>query len=66
MKAGASKQVTVKPVTVKPEDAYGPLHTEAFSKTKKEQLPQDALTAGATLQGLSANSKIILTCSKIN
>lgn len=38
-----------KKVTVKPEDAYGPIDPRAFQEVPKEKLPADALKVGAML-----------------
>jgi FKBP-type peptidyl-prolyl cis-trans isomerase SlyD len=44
MKAGTEKKVTVKP-----EDAYGPVDPTAVREVPKENIPADSLKAGATL-----------------
>ncbi|HXG50638.1 MAG TPA: peptidylprolyl isomerase [candidate division Zixibacteria bacterium] len=44
MKVGAEKKITVKP-----EDAYGPVHKEAFREVPKERIPPEALKVGAEL-----------------
>jgi FKBP-type peptidyl-prolyl cis-trans isomerase SlyD len=44
MPVGAEKKVTVKP-----EDAYGPVDGTAFREIAKEQLPPDALKVGTIL-----------------
>jgi FKBP-type peptidyl-prolyl cis-trans isomerase SlyD len=46
MKVGGEKSVTVKP-----EDAYGPLKKDAFQEIPKEKLPASALKVGAMLTG---------------
>jgi len=38
-----------KKVTVKPEDAYGPIEPRAFQEVPKEKLPADALKVGTML-----------------
>ena len=38
-----------KKITVKPEDAYGPVDPSAFREVPKEQLPPEALKAGTML-----------------
>jgi len=55
MKVGESKQVTVKP-----EDAYGPVNKDAVSEIKKEQIPKDALKVGAVLQGQNPDGQVII------
>ena len=55
MKIGDSKQVTVKP-----EDAYGPVNKDAVSEIKKDQIPQDALKIGAVLQGQNPDGQVII------
>ncbi len=46
MKVGSEKNVTVKP-----EDAYGPISPNAFQEIPKEKIPANALKVGAVLQG---------------
>ncbi len=46
MKAGGEKNVTVKP-----EDAYGPVNKNAFQEIPKDKLPPNGLKVGAILQG---------------
>ncbi len=46
MRIGESKQVTIKP-----EEGYGAVNPKDFIEVKKEQVPQDALTVGAQLEG---------------
>jgi FKBP-type peptidyl-prolyl cis-trans isomerase SlyD len=46
MKVGSEKNVTVKP-----EDAYGPVNPNAFQEIPKEKIPPNALKVGAVLQG---------------
>jgi len=43
------------------EYACGYLNKDAISKIQKVQLPQEVLTVGATIQGRSADDKIIRT-----
>lgn len=38
-----------KKVTVKPEDAYGPVNPQAFQEIPKDKLPPEALKVGAVL-----------------
>jgi FKBP-type peptidyl-prolyl cis-trans isomerase SlyD len=40
-----------KHVTVKPEDAYGPVNKNAFQELPKEKIPPDGLKVGAMLTG---------------
>jgi FKBP-type peptidyl-prolyl cis-trans isomerase 2 len=44
MAVGAEKKVTVKP-----EDAYGPVNPQAFQEVPKDKLPPDALKVGIVL-----------------
>lgn len=44
MVVGAEKKVTVKP-----EDAYGPVNPQAFQEVPKDKLPPDALKVGIVL-----------------
>jgi FKBP-type peptidyl-prolyl cis-trans isomerase SlyD len=46
MRIGESKQVTIKP-----EEGYGAVNPKDFVEVKKEEVPQDALTVGAQLEG---------------
>lgn len=46
MKVGGEKNVTVKP-----EDAYGPVNKNAFQEIPREKLPPNGLKIGAILQG---------------
>jgi FKBP-type peptidyl-prolyl cis-trans isomerase SlyD len=46
MRIGESKQVTIKP-----EEGYGAANPKDFVEVKKEEVPQDALTVGAQLEG---------------
>ncbi len=46
MRIGESKQVTIKP-----EEGYGAVNPKDFVEVKNEQVPQDALTVGAQLEG---------------
>jgi FKBP-type peptidyl-prolyl cis-trans isomerase 2 len=46
MKVGGEKHVTVKP-----EDAYGPVNKNAFQEVSKEKIPADGLKVGAMLTG---------------
>lgn len=44
MPVGAEKKVTIKP-----EDAYGPINPQAFQEVPKEKLPPEALKVGTVL-----------------
>ncbi len=55
MKTGDSKQVTVKP-----ENAYGPVNKDAVSEIKKDQIPQDSLKIGTVLQGQNPDGQVII------
>ena len=55
MKIGDSKQVTVKP-----EDAYGPVNDAAVSEIEKSQIPGDSLKVGTVLQGQSPDGRVII------
>jgi FKBP-type peptidyl-prolyl cis-trans isomerase SlyD len=55
MKIGDSKQVTVKP-----EDAYGPVNKNAVSEIEKDQIPQDSLKVGTVLQGQNPDGQVII------
>lgn len=46
MKVGGEKNVTVKP-----EDAYGPVNKAGFQEIPKDKLPPNGLKVGAVLQG---------------
>jgi FKBP-type peptidyl-prolyl cis-trans isomerase SlyD len=46
MKIGGEKQVTVKP-----EDAYGPVNKNAFQEIARERVPANGLKVGAILNG---------------
>jgi len=46
MKVGSEKNVTVKP-----EDAYGPVNPAAVQEIPKDKIPPNALKVGAVLQG---------------
>jgi FKBP-type peptidyl-prolyl cis-trans isomerase 2 len=52
MKVGESKQVTVPP-----EEGYGTVDKEAFVEVAKDQIPPDAQTVGAQLQGQNASGQ---------
>jgi FKBP-type peptidyl-prolyl cis-trans isomerase SlyD len=52
MKIGESKQVAVPP-----EDGYGTVSKEAFLEVAKDQIPPDAQTVGAQLQGQNASGQ---------
>ena len=54
MKVGGEKHVTVKP-----EDAYGPINKSAFQEVPKENLPANALKVGAVLAAKSPEGMVI-------
>jgi FKBP-type peptidyl-prolyl cis-trans isomerase SlyD len=54
MKIGDSKEVSVKP-----EDAYGPVNEAAFREVEKTVVPEDALKVDARLQGRDANGQAV-------
>lgn len=54
MKVGGQKNVTVKP-----EDAYGPINTKAFEEVPKEKLPPDGLKVGAILAAKSLDGQVM-------
>lgn len=54
MKVGGQKNVTVKP-----EDAYGPINTKAFEEVPKEKLPPDGLKVGAILAAKSPDGQVM-------
>ena len=54
MKVGAEKHVTVKP-----EDAYGPINKNAFQEVPKEKLPPNGLKVGAVIQAKSAEGQVM-------
>ena len=53
MKVGGEKHVTVKP-----EDAYGPINKNAFQEVPKEKLPPDSLKVGTILALKSPNGQV--------
>jgi len=55
MKVGSEKNVTVKP-----EDAYGPVNPNAVQEIPKEKLPPNALKVGAVLQGQDGQGHAML------
>jgi FKBP-type peptidyl-prolyl cis-trans isomerase SlyD len=55
MKVGDSKQVTVKP-----EDAYGPVNKDAVSEIEKDQIPKDSIKVGTVLQGQSPDGRVLI------
>jgi FKBP-type peptidyl-prolyl cis-trans isomerase SlyD len=55
MKVGGEKNVTVKP-----EDAYGPISPNAFQEIPKEKIPPNALKVGAVLQGQDEQGRPML------
>ena len=54
MKTGDSRKITVKP-----EDAYGPMLKEAVIELKTEQVPETSREVGAMLQTQSPEGQII-------
>ena len=47
-------------VSIKPEDAYGPVNKDAVSEIKKDQIPQNALKVGAVIQGQNPDGQVII------
>jgi len=54
LKVGAEKNVTVKP-----EDAYGPVDKNAFQEVPKEKLPPNGLKVGAILAAKSPEGQVV-------
>ena len=54
MKVGEEKHVTVKP-----EDAYGPINKAAFQEVPKEKIPSNGLKVGAVLMAKSPEGQAI-------
>jgi FKBP-type peptidyl-prolyl cis-trans isomerase SlyD len=54
MKVGGEKHVTVKP-----EDAYGPMNTKAFEEVPKEKLPPEGLKVGAILAAKTPDGRVV-------
>ncbi len=54
MKVGGEKNVTVKP-----EDAYGPINKNAFQEVPKEKLPANGLKVGAVLAAKSPEGQVV-------
>jgi FKBP-type peptidyl-prolyl cis-trans isomerase SlyD len=54
MKVGGEKQVTVKP-----EEAYGPVNENAFQEVPKEKLPPNGLKVGAILAAKSPEGRVV-------
>lgn len=54
MKVGGEKHVTVKP-----EDAYGPVNKNAFQEVPKEKLPPNGLKVGAILAAKSPEGHVV-------
>ena len=54
MKVGGEKNVTVKP-----EDAYGPINKNAFQEVPKEKLPPNGLKVGAVLAAKSPEGQVV-------
>ncbi|MEE9542693.1 MAG: FKBP-type peptidyl-prolyl cis-trans isomerase, partial [Thermodesulfobacteriota bacterium] len=53
MKIGEIKQVTVSP-----DEGYGPVNPEALQEVKKEDVPPEALKAGAGLQAKDNDGQV--------
>jgi FKBP-type peptidyl-prolyl cis-trans isomerase SlyD len=54
MKVGGEKHVTVKP-----EDAYGPVNKNAFQEVPKEKIPTNGLKVGAVLAAKSPEGQVV-------
>ena len=54
MKVGGEKHVTVKP-----EDAYGPINKNAFQEVPKEKIPANGLKVGAVIEAKSAEGQFM-------
>jgi FKBP-type peptidyl-prolyl cis-trans isomerase 2 len=54
MKVGGEKHVTVKP-----EDAYGPVSKNAFQEVPKEKIPTNGLKVGAVLAAKSPEGQVV-------
>jgi FKBP-type peptidyl-prolyl cis-trans isomerase 2 len=54
MKVGGEKHVTVKP-----EDAYGPVNQNAFQEIPKEKIPANGLKVGAILAAKSPEGQVV-------
>jgi FKBP-type peptidyl-prolyl cis-trans isomerase SlyD len=54
MKVGGEKHVTVKP-----EDAYGPINKAAFQEVPKEKIPTNGLKVGAVLAAKSPEGQVV-------
>jgi len=54
MKVGGEKHVTVKP-----EDAYGPMNAKAFEEVPKEKLPPEGLKVGAMLAAKTPDGRVV-------
>jgi FKBP-type peptidyl-prolyl cis-trans isomerase 2 len=54
MKVGGEKHVTIKP-----EDAYGPVNPQAFQEIPKEKIPVNGLKLGAILAAKSPDGQVI-------
>lgn len=54
MKVGGEKHITVKP-----EDAYGPVDSKAFQEIPKEKIPVNGLKVGAVLAAKSPEGQIV-------
>ncbi|HEX9443136.1 MAG TPA: peptidylprolyl isomerase [Candidatus Binatia bacterium] len=53
LKVGAQKKVTVKP-----EDAYGPVDPSAFNEVPKDIIPQESLKVGTILMATNAQGEV--------
>ena len=54
MKVGGEKHVTVKP-----EEAYGPVNKNAYQEIPKERVPADGLKVGAVLAAKSPEGQVV-------
>jgi FKBP-type peptidyl-prolyl cis-trans isomerase SlyD len=54
MKVGNEKHVTVKP-----EDAYGPINAKAYEEVPKEKLPPEGLKVGAILAAKTPDGRVV-------
>jgi FKBP-type peptidyl-prolyl cis-trans isomerase SlyD len=54
MKIGDSKHVTIKP-----DDGYGVINTDAFEEIEKEKIPPEGLKVGVELQGKGSDGQIV-------
>lgn len=54
MKVGEKKEVRVEA-----QEGYGPVNSDAIQEVPKEQIPADALQAGARLQGQDPSGRVV-------